>query len=172
MNGSLRAFAKNLKKDAIISKCDGKGSFLFGSIIDQNSNNLSEFFNMTNITVGPKDLSNQTIYDGTRLFLYLNICPSSKEDVRKYWNTFYRYLFTDALSSEQKVLSLIKIASDTTSKDGQDLANTIMTRLSKELGFRYYIPDVSTEIIGEKVNWKNNIRNIIGRYILDFSIEE
>ena len=161
---SLNEVAKNLRKVARKECC---GSFLCDDIIEQNTYNLSEYLVMTNKTLDPQDVSNQTIQHGTELFLYLNTCPSSKDLVRKYLVAFYEFLFSSALSSEQKVLTLSKIINDNTSKDGQDIANKIMARLSKELGFRYYTPAITSYgIIGEKVKWTNSIRNITGRYIL------
>ena len=80
-------FAKNLRKDIILLKC--YGNFIHDEIIDQNANNLSVYLNKTNITTEPQDLSKQTIQHGTELFLYLNICPSSKKSAQEYWLIYY-----------------------------------------------------------------------------------
>ena len=116
---------------------------------------------MTNTTAQPQEVSNQSIQHGTELFLYLNACK--KKSVLDYWKFYYENFFTESISSEQKVLSLLKIMKDKTSKDGQDIANTVMVKLSEELGFEYNIPEVSKNgIIGGKIIWKSNFRNITG----------
>ena len=161
LHGSLEEFAKQLRKDVSSAQCEGS---LVGDInIDRNTNKLSEYLNKTNLTQDPQNVSNQTIQHGTELFLYLNACQSSKEFVRNYWEIFFEFLFTEYLSSDQKVLSLLKIIKDKRSKDGQHIANTIMARLSEVLGFKFNIAEVSRKgIIGRKVTWKNTIRNITG----------
>ena len=156
-NEPLDVFAKNLKKEA----SDCQGNFHKESIIGNNTDKLSKYFNMTNITAHSQEVSNQSIQHGTELFLYLNACQ--RESVLDYWKHFYEFLFSELMSSQQKVLSLLKIMKDKTSKDGQDIANAIMVKLSKELGFKYYNPKVSRQgITGNKFFWKNNFRNITG----------
>ena len=161
-NESLGVFAKNLRKNVLSSECN-KESFLHGTIIDRNTGSLTENFTRKNISTDPMSVSNKSIHHGTELFLYLNTCPSSKDSEKEYWKNYYAYLFSDSLSSQQKVLSLLKIIKDRKSKDGQDIANKIMARLSTELGFRYYLPEILKKgIIREEVIWKNGIRNIKG----------
>ena len=163
-NESLKVFAKNLrKKDDLFSRC--RGNLINNINIDRNTDKLAEYLEMTNITIGHQQVSKQAIHRGTELFLYINTCLSLKESVsvRDYWNTFYQFFFTETISSQQKVLSLFKIITDNTSKDGQDIANIMMAKLSKELGFKYYTPQVTRGgIIGDNVNWKKNIENITG----------
>ena len=160
-NESFDVFSKNLRKNVLSTKCDG--SFLNDRIIERNTDYLSEYFTRRNISKDPQGISNQSLHHGTELFLFLNMCPCSKNSKKKYWRTFYEYLFSDYLTSQQKVLSLLKILKDKTSKDGQDIANTIMAKLSTELGFRYYLPKVSKKgIIGEEINWKHSISRITG----------
>ena len=161
-NESLGVFAKNLRKNLLSSECN-KESFLHDSIIERNTGNITEKFMRKNISTDPLNVSNKSIHHGTELFLYLNTCPSSKDSEKEYWKNYYAYLFSDSLSSKQKVLSLLKILKDRKSKDGQDIANKILARLSEELGFRYYLPEeLKKGIIREGVIWKNGIRNIKG----------
>ena len=159
---SLGVFAKNLKSNKTTSICTG--SFIPKNAMNGNTKNLSEYLNMSDMTTDPQNVSNQSIQLGTELFLYLNLCPKSTNSFVDYWTTLYENLFVDSLSSQQIVLTLLKIIKNRRSKDGQDMANIILARLSKELGFRYFIPELTRKgIFGENVYWKSiNIRNITG----------
>ena len=160
LNESLNIIATNIRNDAQSSICK-KGFSLPGyTIVDRNTDNLLKYLNTTN-TADNKKVTDQSILHGSELFLYLNACR--RKSVLDYWNNFYESLFIDSLSSQQKVLTLFKIIKDRKSKDGQDIANKIMARLSSELGFRYYLPEVSKiGIIGENIKWKISMRNITG----------
>ena len=161
---SLELFAKNHKSIQKSNAC--KGSFNYDVTIDRNTNNLSQYLNVSDMTTDQKVVSNQSIQLGTELFLHLNACPKSKESFTKYWSTFYTYIFAGKISNvspQQIVLSLLKMIKDKKSKDGQDIANIILARLSKDLGFRYYIPEVSRKgIFGRNIDWKSSIINITG----------
>ena len=141
-----------------------KGSFNYDVNIDRNTNNLSQYLNMSDMTADQKVVFNDSIQLGTELFLHLNTCPKSKESFTKYWITFYKYLFADNVSPQQIVLSLLILIKDRKSKDGQDIANIILARLSKDMGFRYFIPEVTRKgIFGKQIDWKSSIINITGK---------
>ena len=166
LNESFNVFANNLRKDAQSSNCEKSypSSFLHDSVICRNTANLSKNLNINTTNKDNEKVTVQSIKHGSELFLYLNACP--RQSVLDYWSNFYDHLFIDTVSSQQKVLTLFKIIKDRKSKDGQEIANKIMVRLSSELGFRYNLPEVSKKrIIREEINWKNSIRNITGKHL-------
>ena len=96
------------------------------------------------------------------MFLYLN--AYQWESVVKYWTEFFKDLFTNSYTSQQKVLSLLRLAKNPKSKDVQEIANKILARLGKELHFNYYESEVLKQGVKSDINWKNNIGDIQGSY--------
>ena len=155
-------FARNLRKDYIKKDLN----FLYidysptdDGIIDKNTQKLIKLINNTNISAQFKDHSDDIIQKGAKMFLYIN--PYIRGSVLNYWTEFYNNFFR-SLPSSKKVLSLSKIVNNKKSKDSQEIANKILVWLSKELGFKYFRPELSKDGILNQIIWKNNIGNIQG----------
>ena len=173
---ALNEFTRSFRKKVLLPSCmqalQGTTSnddyrlknkvtrFLNDRSIDRNLRNLSDFLKETkNISADIQVVSNSTIEKGTELFLLMNSCPS---DDLEHWKRFYEYVFSDALTPDQKVLVLVKTLKDVKSKDGQEIASNILGRLSRELGFEYYKPTVSNQEIVSKMKWTKDIEGVRG----------
>ena len=60
-------------------------------------------------------------------------------------------------------MSLFKILNTSKSKDSKEIANKILDKLSRTLGFQYYKPEVLKNGIKSQINWKNDYGNIQGK---------
>ncbi len=129
--------------------------------MDKSIRALSDFFEKNNNSIDIQDVSEYSIQTGAELFLQMTLCPPSS--VIDKWKLFLEFLFSEYLSPQQKVLSLVKIINDKKSKDGQEIANAIMARLSRVLGFQYLIPEISNQRLSSSVKWGENVESIQGK---------
>ena len=171
---TLKDFLKSYRKKSIFPSC--KESLMTSLITDPNSKRsrflpyksmdksiraLSDFFEKNNNSIDIQDVSEYSIQTGAELFLQMTLCPPSS--VIDKWKLFLEFLFSEYLSPQQKVLSLVKIINDKKSKDGQEIANAIMARLSRVLGFQYLIPEISNQRLSSSVKWGENVESIQGK---------
>ena len=176
INETVKDFVKTYRKEALLPTCiatlpsslaerDVLGRYSRflnnNTAVDISVRNLSDFLKKTNNSSEIQDMPAYSIQTGAELFLQMNLCPPSA--VLKKWKSFLEYLFSESLSPQQKVLALFKIIQDKKSKDDQQIANTIMARLSRDLGFQYLVPKISNKGLISQVKWKANIGSIPGK---------
>ena len=170
INETVKDFLKNFRKEALLPTCSTDQSDPNSEIsrfpidftaVDKSTRNLSDFLKKRINSTEIQDVPAYSIQTGAELFLQMNLCPPSR--VMKKWKGFLHYLFSEHLSPQQKVLSLVKIINDKKSNDDDQIANTILARLSRDLGFQYLVPEISNKGINSQVNWKTNIESTIGK---------
>ena len=181
INETVKDFVNSFRKEALLPACirslpgltdssnpnskmarfprDGYVSF------ESSIGNFSDFLKKNNNSTDIQDVPAYSIQRGAELFLKMNLCPPSA--LMNKWERFLHYLFSESLSPQQKVLALFKIIQDKKSKDDQQIANTIMARLSKVLGFQYLVPKISNKGLISQFKWKAYIENIPGKAKID-----
>ena len=156
---SLRPEVKDVSAPSLIPS-----RFLADDKIQNNLNNLSSLLNVTEELDDIQNLSNATIDTGAEVFLYLNMHPS---DIQyDFWFDFYNVdFFSEIYSGPEKLLTLLKIKNDGKSRDGEQIANKVMSKVSSEVGFQYFQSKMSLERVITEVEWTKNLSNVKGRKV-------
>ena len=143
-----------------------RAQFISYDTIQNNLNNLSSLLNVavTNVNDESEDtqnLSNESIDTGAEVFLYLNMCPSDNQ--YDFWLDFYNYdFFSEIYSGPEKLLTLLKIKNNGKSRDGEQIANKVMSKLASEVGFQYFQSKMLLEGATTEVEWTKNLSNVKG----------
>ena len=139
---------------------------------DQILNNLNNLTHLLNLTVtnesdeseDTQKMSNASIDYGAEIFLFLNMHPSEWQ--YDFWFDFYNYdddtFFSDKYFGPEKLLTLLKIKNFGNSRDGQQIANKMMSKLASEVGFQYYQSEMILEGARTEVEWTKNLSNVKG----------
>ena len=97
------------------------------------------------------------------------MCPSDNQ--YDFWFDFYNYdFFSESYSGPEKLLTLLKIKNDGKSRDGEQIANKVMSKLASEVGFQYFQSKMLLEGATTEVEWTKNLSNVQGKKSLIFVI--
>ena len=128
--------------------------------------NLSQILNIDDINRNVQNLSEKIIQKGVEMFLYLNSCEN--QEVKSYWINFYGKMILkpccfgfdfEYRSMKEILLPTSKTLQSPKSKDGQEIANKIIKRLSSDAKFQYLQPNNDEP----NIKWTRNLQNVKGK---------
>ena len=134
-------------------------------VITEHFQNLSKILSLNEINVNAQNLSEKTITQGVKMFVYLNSCK--KEKVRRYWENFYGSITTVPCclgfdfkyrSIKEILLPTSKALQSSKSKDGQKIAHKVVNRLASIFKFQYLQPNTDES----NIEWTRNMLNVKG----------
>ena len=104
--------------------------------IQNNLNNLSQFWDIKHVSSEIQDVSDHILETGAKMFIYLNSCAFEQH----YWKKLFLDELSDACISKF-YLTLMKVLKTTRSSDAKDIVYKILIKFRSTFSFEHIYPE-------------------------------